>query len=83
MADEEDSPALQAADVVSRPVRHNASGGRSHNAVADDSTATRQTAGRLILTFLKTWQAAWKASDTGRCKTAAFSISLGERAAYL
>ena len=77
------APALQATDAVSRMVRRDLSHDRSRTAVADDSTAARQTAERLILTFLKAWQEAWKASDTERFKTAAFSISRDERAGYL
>ena len=77
------APALQATDAVSRMVRRDLSHDRSRTAVADDSTAARQTAERLILTFLKAWQEAWKASDTERFKTAAYSLSRDERAGYL
>jgi hypothetical protein len=77
------APALQASDAVSPQVHRDPSEGRSRTAVAEDSLAARQTAERLILTFLKTWQAAWKASDTERFKTASFLLSRGERAGYL
>ncbi len=74
---------LQATAAVSRQANRNPSDGRSRTTVADDSTAARQTAERLILSFMKTWQAAWKASDTERFKTPFFLLSRGERAGYL
>lgn len=77
------APALQASDAVSRQTHRDSSDNRSRTFVADDSTVARQTAERLILTFLKTWQAAWKASDAERFKTTSFLRSRGERAGYL